>query len=58
MRKFKVFATTNYVGCKAEDEFEVEDDATEQEIEDTARVMIAEMLDTGWYEVDENGDQL
>ena len=54
MRKIKVYATTNYVGCKSEDTFEVSDDATDNEINEMAQEYIEEMIDTGWYEVDEN----
>jgi len=54
MRTIIVYATTNYVGCKSEDEFEVEDDATDEEINETAQVMIAEMCESGWYEKEDS----
>lgn len=50
MRKIIVYATTSIVGAKREDSFEVEDDATEEEINEIAEEYINELIETGWYE--------
>lgn len=47
MRKFKGEINTNKVGSQCEFEFEVEDDATEEEIEEEARQSAFEYVD--WY---------
>ena len=56
MKKIKVYADSGYVGCKVEDFIEVEDTATEEEIEEIAREAINELIDIGWYEVEETDD--
>lgn len=47
MRKFRVVVETGYPGCNLVGSFEVEDNATEEEIEQEARE-VKECL-TEWY---------
>lgn len=49
MRLFRGEITTDVVGASCEFEFEVEDDATEQEIEETAKETAFNLVDW-WYE--------
>jgi len=58
MKKIKVYVDSGYVGCKNENVIEVEDDATEEEIEELAGEAIYEMIDIGWYEVDDTDEAL
>jgi len=53
MRTIVVYVTTGYVGSKNEDEFEVEDDATEEEISEMAEEYISQLSESGWYEKEE-----
>lgn len=47
MRKFKGGISTNIHGSECKFEFEVEDDATDEEIEETAQQAAFEWID--WY---------
>ena len=51
MRKIKAYLETGFVVCRFEEEFEVEDDATQQQIEEEAREAIFNSIDWGWHEV-------
>ena len=51
MRKFKVIIETPFVGGTIEDEFEVEDDATEEEIAEEARDVFLNSCNYGFYEI-------
>lgn len=51
MRKFKGHVEMGLVGCKREFEFEVEDDATEDEIEETGRDAMFNIISWGYEEV-------
>ena len=51
MRKIKAYLETGFVGCRIEEEFEVEDDATQQQIEEEAREALFNSIDWGWHEV-------
>lgn len=51
MRKIKVYLETGFAGCRIEEEFEVEDDATDAQLEEQAREAIFDRVDWGWYEV-------
>lgn len=60
MRKIKVYLETGFAGCRIEEEIEVEDDATDAEVEDLAREAIFDRIDWGWYEAtdsDEDKDE-
>lgn len=54
MRKFTVTIRTNKIGSDCVDEFEVEDDATYDEIEEIARDVAFEKID--WYFVEDIKD--
>lgn len=51
MRKFKGSVSTNYVGCKNTFEFEVDDDATDEEIQEIALECMWEDLDFYYEEI-------
>ena len=51
MRKIKAYLDTGFAGCRIEEEFEVEDDATQQQIEEEAREAVFNSIDWGWHEV-------
>lgn len=54
MRKFQGVIKTNIVGSGCSFEFEVEDDATEKEIEEAAREQAFENIDWYYEEVKES----
>ncbi len=54
MKKINVSVSTNFVQCKATTTIEVEDDATEKEINEQALDAVFEMIDYGWNEVEDN----
>ena len=51
MRKIKAYLDTGFAGCRIEDEFEVENDATQEQIEEEAREAVFNSIDWGWHEV-------
>lgn len=51
MRKVKAYLDTGFAGCRIEEEFEVEDDATQEQIEEEAREAVFNSIDWGWHEV-------
>lgn len=51
MRKFKGYVRTNKVGSNCTFEFEVEDDETDEEIEETAWECALEHIGFGYEEV-------
>lgn len=51
MRKIKAYLETGFAGCRIEEEFEVEDDATQEQIEEEAREAVFNSIDWGWHEV-------
>lgn len=53
MKTIVVSISTGYVGSRKECEFEVEDDATEEQINEMALEAMWDMLDYSWYEKDE-----
>lgn len=57
MKTIRVTASYGWSGCEDEDEFEVEDDATEDDIEKIAweygQAMAQDRLDVSWEEVEE-----
>lgn len=53
MKKIKVSVGTNRVGSTVTREFEVEDNATEEEINTEAWETAMDMIDYSWEEVEE-----
>ena len=51
MRKIKVSVGTNRVGSTVTREFEVEDNATEEEINEEAWEAACDMIDYSWEEI-------
>lgn len=51
MRKIKAYLDTGFAGCRIEEEFEIEDDATQEQIEEEAREAVFNSIDWGWHEV-------
>lgn len=51
MRKIKVSVGTNRVGSTVTREFEIDDSATEEEINEGAWECACDMIDYGWEEV-------
>ena len=51
VRKIRWVLETGFVGCTHEDEFEVLDDATDEEIDEIANEAAFSELDFSWYEV-------
>ena len=51
MKKIKVSVGTNRVGSTVTREFEIEDNATEEEINEIAWETAMDMIDYGWEEV-------
>ena len=52
MKTIIVSVSTGYVGSKKEIEFEVGDEATEDEINEIALETMLEMIDWSWWEKD------
>ena len=52
MARYKVWISTNKVGSKCQDEIEIEDGASEQEIEQEAREAAFQYLDWGYERID------
>lgn len=48
MKKIIVTVSTDKVGSQCANEFEVEDDATEEDIDRDAREMMFEMIEWNW----------
>lgn len=54
MRKFKGGISTNIVGSEREFDFEVEDDATQEEIDEAAQMAAFELIDWYYEEIENN----
>lgn len=50
MRKIKVCIETNYVNSTYEDEFEVEDNTPDSEIDEMAWELVSEHISVSWRE--------
>lgn len=50
MRKIRLFVDTGYPGCDYEDIIEVDDDTTDEELEEMAENLLAESVSCGWHE--------
>lgn len=53
MRKIKVTVSTGYSGCGRDCEFAVEDDVTDEEVDEIALERLFEMIEWSWYESNE-----
>ena len=53
MRKIKVTVSTGYSGCGRDCEFAVEDDISDEEIEEIALERVFEMIEWSWHEYNE-----
>ena len=51
MRKIRAYLNTDLVGCTFEEEFEVDNNASEDEIEEMAKEALFDHIDWGWNEV-------
>lgn len=51
MKTIKVWVGTGYVGSLVKDTIEVEDDATEEEIDEMYQQWIWNVINAGWSEV-------
>lgn len=54
MRKIKVYVNTGFVNAKHEETFEVEDDTTDEELDEMVEDFLNNCIEYGYYEVDEN----
>ncbi len=52
-KKIKIYASTGKVGSKIEDVIEIEDDTTEEEIEEMAKDWLFNTIDWGYCEDNE-----
>lgn len=57
MKTIVVRVSTGYVGSDREDEFQVEDDATEEEIHKIALEVREELCDWSWNEKDSEDEE-
>ena len=48
MKTLEVYVSVGLVGCRRSETIEVEDDATEEEIEEVARETMFSMIEWGW----------
>lgn len=53
MKTIIVKVSTGMVGCQRQDSFEVEDDTTEEEVEDMAREVMFNMINWTYYTKEE-----
>lgn len=49
--KIRVYVSTNYVGSECSDELEVDDDCTDDDLDDIARDWMFEQIEWGWDKV-------
>lgn len=56
MRTIVAWITTGIVGGEKSTEFEVEDNATDEEIDEMAEEAIYEMAESGWFEKEAKDD--
>jgi hypothetical protein len=52
MRKIEAYLSVGLVGCKRNEIFEVEDDATDEEIEEIIKEWVYELVEWGWQTVE------
>lgn len=53
MRKIKLWVETGCVGADYEEIIDVDDDATDKEVEEEVRMFLFDNISYGWDEVDE-----
>jgi hypothetical protein len=53
MRKITVYVSTGYVGCQKSETFEVEDDCSDEEIDEQAQEIMFGMIEWGWHDAKE-----
>lgn len=58
MRKIKWWLETGFVGCGHDGEFEVKNDATDDEIEDEAKDAAFDRISWGWSELKPTGEDI
>lgn len=58
MRKFKVIIETPFVGGEIVEEFEMEDDASVNDIEEEARDIFLNNCNFGWHEITDKEDEV
>lgn len=51
MRKIRLWVNTGYVGCDYEDEIEVEDSITDEQLDEEAKIHLFNNIDFGWEEI-------
>ena len=56
MKKYKVSVSTGYVGSERTDIIEIEDDATEEQITEECMQSVYEMIDIGYWEVEDDDE--
>lgn len=49
MRKIKLWVKTGFVGADYEEIIEVDDDATDEEIDEEARMFLFDNISYGWH---------
>lgn len=52
MRKIKLWIETGYASCDYDTIIEVDDDATEEEIDEEAYIFLFDKISYGWSELD------
>jgi hypothetical protein len=52
-RKIIVSVSTGFVGCRKEEEIEVDDDATDEQIDEEARDVMLSMIEWNWRDASE-----
>lgn len=53
MKRIEVHVSVGLVGCRRKATIEVEDDCTDEEIEELAREALFEMIEWGWRPAEE-----
>lgn len=56
MKKIKLFVDTGWAGCDHEEIVEVNDNITEEELDEMAEDFRSECISYGWCEVEEGED--
>ena len=53
MRKVKLYVETGFVSCKHEEVVEVEDDITDEELDEMVQDFKNDCISCGWYDVED-----
>ena len=51
MKTIEVTVTSGFVGCRKTESFEVDDDVSDEEIEEMAQEVMFNMIEWSWHEV-------